>query len=124
MLWALITSQAVITHRCQWLCEANTFERLLFAGTTDVQATVTQPLSELKVQEMIAHCSVAGFGDLKEGATVVDASVRRAWESFFDLDFDYSWQRSDFPQDYVVGLHPMVRNQMFWKLSTSVDPGF
>lgn len=43
------------------------------------------------MKNVIDHSSVAAFGDLKEGATVVDHSVRKAWEAFFHLDFDYSW---------------------------------
>jgi hypothetical protein len=43
------------------------------------------------MKNVIDHSSVVAFGDLKEGATVVDYSVRKAWEAFFHLDFDYSW---------------------------------
>jgi hypothetical protein len=51
---------------------------------------------------MIEKSNIAGFGDLKEGANVVDYSVRKAWESYFHLDFDYTYKPSS--RTYIPGL--------------------
>jgi hypothetical protein len=50
---------------------------------------------------VIEKSSVAEFGDLKGGANVVDYSVRKAWESYSHLDFDYTYKPS---RTYIPGL--------------------
>jgi hypothetical protein len=51
---------------------------------------------------VIEKSSVAGFGDLKGGANIVDYAVRKAWESYFHLDFGYTYKPSS--RTYIPGL--------------------
>ncbi|GAQ89541.1 hypothetical protein KFL_005340060 [Klebsormidium nitens] len=71
-------------------------------GQSGPNTTLAESITNLILKNVIEKSSIAGFGDLKEGANVVDYSVRKAWESFFHLDFDYSYKPSS--RTYIPGL--------------------
>ena len=62
---------------------------------------------------MIEKSTVAGFGDLKEGANVVDYTIRKAWEAYFYLDFDYP-NKPDC-RKYIPGLSRVRSTNIMFK---------